>query len=63
MNILIDIIIVFLFVFMNGFFVVVEFVVVKVWKFRIEILVIEGNINVKYILKVVNDLNLYLLGC
>lgn len=63
MNILIDIIIVFLLVFMNGFFVAAEFAVVKVRKSRIETLVIEGNTNAKHTLKVVNDLNSYLSGC
>lgn len=63
MNILIDIIIVFLLVFMNGFFVAAEFAMVKVRKSRVETLVIEGNTNAKHTLKVVNDLNSYLSGC
>ncbi|OOM07248.1 hemolysin family protein [Clostridium saccharobutylicum] len=63
MNILMDIIIVFLLVFMNGFFVAAEFAMVKVRKSRVETLVIEGNTNAKHTLKVVNDLNSYLSGC
>lgn len=63
MNILIDIIIVFLLVFMNGFFVAAEFAMVKVRKSRVETLVIEGNTNAKHTLKVVSDLNSYLSGC
>lgn len=49
-RILLNIIIIFLFVFMNGFFVVIEFVMVRVRKLRIEILVFEDNRSVKYIL-------------
>lgn len=63
MNILINIVIVFLLVFMNGFFVAAEFAVVKVRKSRIETLVLEGNKSAKHTLKVVNDLNSYLSGC
>ncbi|AGX44012.1 hemolysin family protein [Clostridium saccharobutylicum] len=63
MNILMDIIIVFLLVFMNGFFVAAEFAMVKVRKSRVETLVSEGNTNAKHTLKVVNDLNSYLSGC
>lgn len=63
MIILINIIIVFLLVFMNGFFVAAEFAVVKVRKSRIETLVLEGDKSAKHTLKVVNDLNSYLSGC
>lgn len=48
---------------MNAFFVATEFAIVKVRKSRIEALALEGNINAKYTLKVVNDLNLYLSAC
>ena len=61
--IFINIIIVFLLVFMNGFFVATEFAMVKVRKSRIETLVIEGTRNAKYTLKVVKNLNSYLSAC
>lgn len=63
MIILINIIIVFLLVFMNGFFVATEFAMVKVRKSRIETLVLEGHRTAKNTLKVVNDLNSYLSAC
>ncbi|MBI6874520.1 hemolysin family protein [Clostridium aciditolerans] len=63
MIILINIIIVFLLVFMNGFFVATEFAMVKVRKSRIETLVFEGDRTAKNTLKVVNDLNSYLSAC
>ena len=63
MTILLNIIIVFFLVFMNGFFVAAEFAAVKVRKSRIETLVLEGNKNAKYTQKVVNDLNSYLSAC
>ncbi|ERI95102.1 hypothetical protein HMPREF1982_00500 [Clostridiales bacterium oral taxon 876 str. F0540] len=63
MIILMNIIIVFLLVFMNGFFVATEFAMVKVRKSRIETLVLEGNKSAKNTLKVVNDLNSYLSAC
>ena len=63
MVILINIIIVFLLVFMNGFFVATEFAMVKVRKSRIETLVIEGDSNAKHTLRVVSDLNSYLSAC
>lgn len=63
MIILLNIIIVFLLVFMNGFFVATEFSMVKVRKSRIETLVFEGNKNAKYTLRVVSKLNSYLSAC
>ncbi len=63
MNTLINIVIVILLVFMNGFFVAAEFAVVKVRKSRIETLMLEGNKSAKHTLKVVNNLNSYLSGC
>lgn len=63
MIILINIIIVILLVFMNGFFVATEFAMVKVRKSRIETLVHEGNRSAKFTEKVVNDLNSYLSAC
>ena len=63
MIILINIIIVFLLVFMNGFFVATEFAMVKVRKSRIETLAIEGGRNAKNTLTVVKDLNSYLSAC
>ena len=56
-TIFINIVIVFLLVFMNAFFVATEFAMVKVRKSRIETLVLDGAQNVKYTLKVVKDLN------
>lgn len=63
MIIIINIIIVILLVFMNGFFVATEFAMVKVRKSRIETLAIEGNKSAKYTLRVVRDLNSYLSAC
>ena len=63
MIILINILVVFLLVFMNGFFVATEFAMVKVRKSRIETLVLEGNRNAKHTLTVVKNLNLYLSAC
>jgi len=63
MIILINIIIVFLLVFMNGFFVATEFSMVKVRKSRIETLALEGDRNAKNTLKIVKDLNSYLSAC
>lgn len=63
MIILMNLAIVLLLVFMNGFFVAAEFSVVKVRKSRIETLVLEGNKNAKHTLKVVSDLNSYLSAC
>ncbi|WP_160692970.1 hemolysin family protein [Clostridium sp. C2-6-12] len=60
---LINIIIVILLVFMNGFFVATEFAMVKVRKSRIETLATEGGRNAKHTLKVVSDLNSYLSAC
>lgn len=63
MIILINIIIVFLLVFMNGFFVATEFAMVKVRKSRIETLALKGERNAKNTLKVIKDLNSYLSAC
>ncbi|WP_234123600.1 hemolysin family protein [Clostridium hydrogenum] len=60
---LLNIIVVFLLVFMNGFFVATEFSMVKVRKSRIETLVFEGNKNAKYTLRVISRLNSYLSAC
>ena len=58
-----NIVIVFLLVFMNAFFVATEFAMVKVRKSRIETLVVEGTTNAKHTLKVVKNLNSYLSAC
>jgi CBS domain containing-hemolysin-like protein len=63
MEIFINLFIVLLLVFMNGFFVATEFAMVKVRKSRIETLAFEGNSAAKYTEKVVNDLNSYLSAC
>ncbi len=63
MIILINIIIVIILVFMNGFFVATEFAMVKVRKSRIETLALEGNKNAENTLKIVHDLNSYLSAC
>lgn len=63
MIIFINIIIVILLVFMNGFFVATEFAMVKVRRSRIETLVLEGHGSAKHTIKVVNDLNSYLSAC
>lgn len=63
MEIFINLFIVLLLVFMNGFFVATEFSMVKVRKSRIDTLALEGNVAAKYTKKVVNDLNSYLSAC
>ncbi|MBC8062006.1 MAG: HlyC/CorC family transporter [Clostridiaceae bacterium] len=63
MDSLINLVIVFLLVFMNAFFVATEFAMVKVRKTRIETLTLEGNLSAKYTRKVVNHLNSYLSAC
>ncbi|MBN7774510.1 hemolysin family protein [Clostridium aminobutyricum] len=63
MIVVMNIIVVLLLVFMNGFFVATEFAVVKVRKSRIETLVLQGNKSARHTLKVVNDLNSYLSAC
>jgi len=63
MIIIINIIIVILLVFMNGFFVATEFAMVKVRKSRIETLALEGNKSARHALRVVKDLNSYLSAC
>lgn len=60
---LLNVIIVFLLVFMNGFFVATEFAMVKVRKSRIETLVLDGDRSARHTLKVVKDLNSYLSAC
>lgn len=60
---LLNTVIVFLLILMNGYFVATEFAIVKVRKSRIETLVVEGNKSAKYVLKVVKDLNSYLSAC
>lgn len=61
--ILLNIILILFFVFMNAFFVVAEFAMVKVRKSRIEVLASGGSVTAKYAYKVVNDLNSYLSAC
>jgi CBS domain containing-hemolysin-like protein len=63
MDIIINIIIVILLVFMNGFFVATEFAMVKVRKSRIETLALDGDKNAKQTVKIVRDLNSYLSAC
>ena len=63
MEIFINLFIILLLVFMNGFFVATEFAMVKVRKSRIETLALKGNSAAKYTKKVVNDLNSYLSAC
>lgn len=63
MAIFINIVLIFFFVLMNGFFVVAEFAMVKVRKSRIDVLVSEGSPAARHTQKVVNDLNTYLSAC
>ncbi|OSB09073.1 hemolysin family protein [Paraclostridium bifermentans] len=63
MIIFINILLVFILVFLNGFFVATEFAMVKVRKSRIETLIIQGNKHAKRTLIVVKDLNSYLSAC
>ncbi len=63
MIILLNIVLIFFFVFMNAFFVIAEFAMVKVRKSRIEVLASGGSVSAKYAYKVVNDLNSYLSAC
>jgi CBS domain containing-hemolysin-like protein len=60
---LVNIIIVFLLVFMNAFFVATEFAMVKVRKSRIETLAVDGDKTAKNTLTVVKNLNAYLSAC
>jgi CBS domain containing-hemolysin-like protein len=60
---LVNIIIVFLLVFMNAFFVATEFAMVKVRKSRIETLAVDGDKTAKNTLTVVKNLNSYLSAC
>ncbi|URZ16731.1 hemolysin family protein [Clostridium felsineum] len=60
---LINVIIIFLLVFMNAFFVAAEFSMVKVRKSKIETLVLDGDKNAKYTLSVIKNLNSYLSAC
>lgn len=59
----INVLIVLVLVFLNGFFVATEFSMVKVRKSRIETLVFEGSRSAKYTQRIVNDLNTYLSAC
>ncbi|MHC1710137.1 MAG: hemolysin family protein [Methanomassiliicoccales archaeon] len=61
--ILLDISLIAVFVFMNAFFVMAEFALVKVRKSQIDLLVSGGNRSAKYAQIVVNDLNSYLSAC
>lgn len=63
MEIFVNIVIVLLLVFMNGFFVAAEFAIVKVRKSRIETLVTSGDAAAKHTKKVIDDLNSYLSAC
>lgn len=60
---IINVVIVVILIVINGFFVVCEFVMVKIWNLRIEILILEGNIRVKYCRFVKENLNLCLFVC
>lgn len=59
----IKILIVFLLVFANGFFVAAEFAFVAVRKSRIESLAEEGSLQAKRLLKVLSNLSAYLSAC
>jgi CBS domain containing-hemolysin-like protein len=61
--ILLDILLIAAFLFMNAFFVVAEFAMVKVRRSQIEILATGGSTTAKYAQTVVNDLNSYLSAC
>lgn len=63
MLILLNLFLVLVFVFLNAFFVLAEFSMVKVRKSRIELLASTGSVTAKYTQKVVNDLNNYLSAC
>lgn len=63
MIIILNILLILIFVFINAFFVVAEFAMVKVRKSRIEVLASNGSVTAKYASKVVNDLNNYLSAC
>jgi CBS domain containing-hemolysin-like protein len=56
-------VLVFLLVFLNGFFVATEFAVVKVRESRIAQLVAEGNRRARNVHKVVSNLDAYLSAC
>ena len=60
LSIIINLSIIVLLLFSNGFFVASEFAIVKVRRTRIEQLVKEGNLNAKLALKAVNDLDKFI---
>ncbi len=63
MSIYLSIFLVILFLFMNAFFVVSEFALVKVRKSQIEIQVEKGSVTAKYAQKITDNLNAYLSAC
>lgn len=63
MILVLQIVLVLFFVFMNAFFVATEFAMVKVRKSRIELLASGGSVAAKYTQEVVNNLNAYLSAC
>jgi CBS domain containing-hemolysin-like protein len=60
---LLDTMLVLFFVMLNGFFVAVEFAMVKVRNTRIETLVSEGNVKAKFAQRLINNLDAYLSAC
>ncbi len=63
MPILISILLVCLFLFLNAFFVVSEFALVKIRKSQLELQVERGSIAAKYAQKITDNLNAYLSAC
>jgi CBS domain containing-hemolysin-like protein len=61
--ILINLALVLLLVFLNGFFVAAEFAMVKVRNSRIDFLIQEGNLKAKFAKMISNHLNAYLSAC
>lgn len=60
---LLKVIFIVMFVLINVFFVVCEFVMVKFCSFRIDIMIVEGNNNVKRCKIIKDNLNFYFFVC
>ena len=56
-------VLVFVLVFLNGFFVAAEFAMVKVRASRIEAIASEGNVRARFASKILDNLNAYLSAC
>ncbi|WP_409347030.1 hemolysin family protein [Paenibacillus sp. MBLB4367] len=58
-----NLVLAFILILLNGFFVAAEFSMVKVRGTRINALALEGNLNAKFASSILNNLNAYLSAC